>query len=56
MFRLGETLLVPTTLYVEPVLKLAAEGIELHSMAHITGGGLPGNIDRPGRARFARRS
>ena len=43
---LGETLLVPTTLYVKPVLKLAAEGIELHSMAHITGGGLPGNIAR----------
>jgi phosphoribosylformylglycinamidine cyclo-ligase len=43
---LGDALLVPTTLYVKPILELASKGIELHSMAHITGGGLPGNIAR----------
>jgi len=43
---LGDELLEPTTLYVKPILQMASQGIELHSMAHITGGGLPGNIAR----------
>ena len=43
---LGDALLAPTTIYVKPVLKLLAAGIPVHGMAHITGGGLPGNLPR----------
>ncbi|WP_457643006.1 phosphoribosylformylglycinamidine cyclo-ligase [Persephonella sp.] len=42
---LGEELLTPTKIYVKPVLKLA-EAVELHGIAHITGGGIPGNLIR----------
>ena len=42
---LGETLLTPTRLYVAPVLALARTGL-LKAAAHITGGGLPGNLPR----------
>lgn len=42
---LGEALLVPTTIYAADMLDLI-EGIEIHAMAHITGGGLAANTER----------
>ncbi|HET9147988.1 MAG TPA: phosphoribosylformylglycinamidine cyclo-ligase [Acetobacteraceae bacterium] len=42
---LGQALLAPTALYVAPVLSLARAGL-LKAAAHITGGGLPGNLPR----------
>ncbi|MCH8029534.1 MAG: phosphoribosylformylglycinamidine cyclo-ligase [Candidatus Dadabacteria bacterium] len=42
---LGETLLEPTRIYVKPVHDIAGS-YPLHAIAHITGGGLPGNIAR----------
>jgi phosphoribosylformylglycinamidine cyclo-ligase len=42
---LGEALLVPTRLYVHPLLALHRAGL-LRAAAHITGGGLPGNLPR----------
>ncbi len=35
----GEELLKPTTIYVEPVVELLKEDIDIHGLAHITGGG-----------------
>ncbi|WP_293445941.1 phosphoribosylformylglycinamidine cyclo-ligase [Persephonella sp.] len=43
--KLGEELLTPTKIYVKQVLKLA-ENVDLHGIAHITGGGIPGNLIR----------
>jgi phosphoribosylformylglycinamidine cyclo-ligase len=43
---LGEVLLTPTQIYVKPVLDARSAGIDLHGMAHITGGGLPENLPR----------
>ncbi|PZD74208.1 Phosphoribosylformylglycinamidine cyclo-ligase [Acaryochloris thomasi RCC1774] len=43
---LGEMLLTPTQIYVEPVLEALRSGFAIHSMAHITGGGLPENLPR----------
>jgi phosphoribosylformylglycinamidine cyclo-ligase len=43
---LGEELLIPTRIYVQPVLTAMRSGIEIHGMAHITGGGLPENLPR----------
>ncbi|MGB7414890.1 MAG: phosphoribosylformylglycinamidine cyclo-ligase, partial [Thermosynechococcaceae cyanobacterium] len=43
---LGETLLMPTQIYVKPVLDALQQGFDIHSMAHITGGGLPENLPR----------
>jgi phosphoribosylformylglycinamidine cyclo-ligase len=42
---LGKALLTPTELYVHPVLALVRAG-QLQAAAHITGGGLPGNLPR----------
>ena len=42
---LGAALMTPTRIYVRPVLALARAGL-LRAAAHITGGGLPGNLPR----------
>ncbi|MGQ9685272.1 MAG: phosphoribosylformylglycinamidine cyclo-ligase [Thiobacillaceae bacterium] len=42
---LGETLLEPTRIYVRPLLALMRE-MQVKGLAHITGGGLTGNIPR----------
>jgi phosphoribosylformylglycinamidine cyclo-ligase len=48
----ADELLTPTRIYVKPVLALL-ERAEVHAMAHVTGGGLPGNLPRvlPDRCR-----
>ncbi len=47
---LGDVLLTPTRIYAGDVLALrahlAGRGLPLHGLAHITGGGLPGNVPR----------
>jgi phosphoribosylformylglycinamidine cyclo-ligase len=43
--KLYEELLKPTRIYVNPVLQLL-EKFDIKGMAHITGGGIPGNISR----------
>jgi phosphoribosylformylglycinamidine cyclo-ligase len=42
---LGEILLTPTRIYARAVLS-ARETVNIHGLAHITGGGLPGNVPR----------
>jgi len=42
---LREELLTPTRIYVQSILR-ALESFEIHGMAHITGGGIPGNLSR----------
>lgn len=42
---LGDELLVPTRLYTKPCLALA-DGVEVHAMSHVTGGGLAANLER----------
>jgi phosphoribosylformylglycinamidine cyclo-ligase len=50
MATLGEVLLTPTRIYSRGVLAaraaVRAAGHDLHAIAHITGGGLPGNVPR----------
>ena len=43
--RLIDVLMAPTRIYVKPLLRLAA-AINVHGLAHITGGGLTDNIPR----------
>jgi phosphoribosylformylglycinamidine cyclo-ligase len=47
---LGDILLTPTTIYARTVLALRdalrTDGHDIHGIAHITGGGLPGNVPR----------
>ncbi len=43
---LGAELITPTQIYVKTILEFLATGAEVHSMAHITGGGLPENLPR----------
>ena len=43
---LGELVLTPTQIYVKPILELLKSDLEIHGMAHITGGGLPENLPR----------
>lgn len=42
---LGEALTEPTRIYVKPVRALAA-AVDVHALAHITGGGMPDNLAR----------
>jgi phosphoribosylformylglycinamidine cyclo-ligase len=42
---LGEELITPTRIYVKSILSLLEE-VEIHGMAHITGGGLAENLQR----------
>jgi phosphoribosylformylglycinamidine cyclo-ligase len=42
----GQELLRPTRIYVQPVLALLRAGVPVRAMAHITGGGLTGNLPR----------
>ena len=50
MATLGEVLLAPTRIYARDLLAireaLVVAGYDVRSMAHITGGGLPGNVPR----------
>jgi phosphoribosylformylglycinamidine cyclo-ligase len=41
----AEELLRPTRIYVKPILALLKK-VKVHGMAHITGGGIPGNVPR----------
>lgn len=43
---LGEVLLEPTRIYWREVKELIEKKVEIKGMAHITGGGLPGNLVR----------
>jgi len=42
----GRALLTPTRIYVRPVLAVLRGGAPVRAMAHITGGGLTGNLPR----------
>ncbi|MBD2075306.1 phosphoribosylformylglycinamidine cyclo-ligase [Phormidium sp. FACHB-592] len=43
---LGDVLLTPTQIYVQPILGALKQELPIHGMAHITGGGLPENLPR----------
>jgi phosphoribosylformylglycinamidine cyclo-ligase len=59
MATLGEVLLTPTKIYAKALLAaraaLGRSGLDIHGAAHITGGGLPGNIPRALPAEMAAR-
>jgi phosphoribosylformylglycinamidine cyclo-ligase len=50
MATLGEILLTPTRVYARAVIDaraaVRAVGMDIHGIAHVTGGGLPGNVPR----------
>ena len=37
--KVGEELLTPTAIYVQPIVELLKQMLEVHGLAHITGGG-----------------
>ena len=41
-----DALLVPTRIYVASILALLREGLDVHAVAHITGGGITENLNR----------
>jgi phosphoribosylformylglycinamidine cyclo-ligase len=43
---LADELLVPSIIYTPAVAEVIASGVDVHAIAHITGGGLPGNLPR----------
>ena len=43
---LGEVLITPTKIYVKSVLRLLDEGVAIHGISHITGGGFYENVPR----------
>lgn len=43
---LAQALLVPTRIYVKPLLAALSQTAAIHAFAHITGGGFPDNIPR----------
>ena len=43
---LGETLLAPTRIYVKAVKGLLKDGVDIHAISHITGGGVYENVPR----------
>jgi phosphoribosylformylglycinamidine cyclo-ligase len=44
---LGEELLEPTRIYTRPLLELIrTDGIDVHALSHVTGGGLAANLAR----------
>ena len=43
---LGETLLAPTRIYVKAVKALLKDGVDIHAISHITGGGFYENVPR----------
>ncbi len=42
----GEVLLLPSRIYSPAVQALVSSGCALHGIAHVTGGGVPGNLNR----------
>lgn len=42
---LSEAVMAPTKIYVRSILSLL-EQVDVHALAHITGGGIPGNLNR----------
>lgn len=42
---LGDALVAPTRIYVKPILSLL-QAVPVHACAHVTGGGIPGNLPR----------
>jgi phosphoribosylformylglycinamidine cyclo-ligase len=59
MATLGDVLLTPTRIYTRAILALretlVGRGWDIHGLAHITGGGLPGNVPRALPAELAAR-
>ncbi len=43
---IADVLLRPTRIYVKSILRLLSEGVPVKAMAHITGGGMTGNLSR----------